>query len=269
METEFSKATHEHIYLSAQKSHQRGKVAAGLIVIAFGVLYLLKSLDFPIPQKIFSVGSILIAFGIVVLIKHKFRSFGGYIFLISGKFLLLSELYPKTVKMEIFWPLLIILIGLMILFGNKRRFKRRHEHFHHWRHQRQMNECTPPDFGDLDAVSQDDFIDAVSIFGGVQKNVVSKKFRGADIVTIFGGNEINLSQADFSQQIVMDVTNIFGGTTLTIPNNWQVKSEVVSIFGGIEDKRPVQPTNEETIPKVVLLRGTCMFGGIEINSFNS
>lgn len=267
METEFSKATHEHIYLSAQKSHRRAKLTAGTLIIAFGVLFLLKELGMHIPHWVFSTGTILMAIGLVILAKHKFKTVAGYLFIIIGKFLLLSELYPDVVKMNVIWPLIVIIIGLSILLSPKRRFSRDHHRFNHWRQHHAPQDCAPPT-PDLLNVSQDDFIDAVSIFGGVQKNVVSKQFRGADIVTIFGGNEINLSQADFSEQIVMDVTNIFGGTTLTVPNNWEIKSEVITIFGGIEDKRPVRPQENEASPKVVLLKGTCMFGGIEINSFN-
>lgn len=262
-----------HNYLSRQKSHRRAKITAGILVILYGTLFLLSEIGYKIDHWVFTPGSFMIAVALIVIAKHKFRAIFAYILLIVGKLLVLHEIFPEHIHLNYIWPVLIILFGLGLLFGRKKPgFKERNEHnrFRHrnqyWERQRQYMRG----FSDLDDVSQDDFIDAVSIFGGVKKNVVSKQFRGADIVTIFGGNEINLSQADFSGQIVMDVTNILGGTTLTIPNDWQIKSEVVTILGGIEDKRPVGPTvNDETEkPKVILLRGTCLLGGIEINSFN-
>lgn len=272
METSFSKAANEHSYLSERKSHRRAKTAAGILILLFGVLFLLRELGFAIPHWVFTPGAFLIAIGLIVLAKRKFRAFFAYIMIIVGKLLILHHIYPDTFETKLIWPILVILAGALLLIRSQfpSRFARHHHRHHHRRHHHRHPhwdpECMPDP--ELENISQDDFIDAVSIFGGVQKNVVSKQFRGADIVTIFGGNEINLSQADFDTQIVMDVTNIFGGTTLTVPNNWEIKSEVMTMFGNIEDKRPVQPRNEDLPSKVVLLKGTCMFGGIEINGYS-
>jgi len=272
MSTEPLNAEDQHRYLSWQKSNKRGKITAGIIVILFGVLFLLDELGIQIPEWTFSAGPILIGIGLITLVKHKFKTIIGYLLIGIGKLLIWNEIYPNSVNMNLIWPVLVIIAGISILVRSQlksnQRFNQRH--FSH-RHRNDWKRDLGIDKGveDLDGISQDDFIDAVSIFGGMKKNVVSKQFRGADIVTIFGGNEINLSQADFNDQIVMDVTNIFGGTTLTVPNNWQIKSEVVTIFGGIEDKRPASIVNEELASKVLFLKGTCMFGGIEINSFSA
>jgi len=64
----------------------------------------------------------------------------------------------------------------------------------------------------------------------------------------------------------IELTTIFGGTKLLVPSNWAVKSEAVTIFGGIEDKRRMQ-TITETTEKTLLIRGTVIFGGIDIKSF--
>jgi len=105
----------------------------------------------------------------------------------------------------------------------------------------------------------------VTIFSSVKKKVFSKNFKGGDVVSIFGGAEINLSQADFNGTIAIEVVQIFGGTKLIIPPHWQIRSEMVAIFGGIEDKRPPQMHYDED--KVVVLNGTTFFGGIEIKSY--
>ncbi len=108
-------------------------------------------------------------------------------------------------------------------------------------------------------------IDIVSIFSGVKKRVLSKQFQGGDITCVFGGAEVNLTNADFISPIVLDVTMIFGGTKLIVPANWELRSEVAAIFGGIDDKRP-QPS--VSVPeKTIIVKGTLMFGGVEVNSF--
>jgi predicted membrane protein len=116
------------------------------------------------------------------------------------------------------------------------------------------------------SVSEDDFVDSTSVFGGANKNIISKNFKGGDLVNIFGGTELNLSQADFTGTAIVELTTIFGGTKFIIPSNWSVKSEVVTIFGGMEDKRNIQGITDGS-DKILLLKGTVIFGGIEIKSF--
>lgn len=269
METDNIRTEIEHEILKAQKGHRRGKIAGGLGIVFFGVVYLLKQLGYHIPDYLLSWQMILIVIGIVVLIKHKFSKFHGYLMIIIGKLFLWAEWYPNLINVKIIIPVAIILVGLAVVFLSNKKFGK-----HHRRKQRftrenwkQIHEAQQRGFSYY-KYNEDDFIDSVSFFGGITKTIVSKTFKGADIVSFFGGTDINLAQADFQGRIVIDVTNIFGGTTLTIPNNWEVISEVASIFGAFEDKRPQyqRETGEES--KVIILRGTCMFGGIEVNSFS-
>jgi hypothetical protein len=111
-------------------------------------------------------------------------------------------------------------------------------------------------------------LDSVNIFGGLKKNIISKDFQGGEIVTIFGGSELNLTQADVTGRITLEVTQIFGGIKLIVPPHWRIQSEeLVSIFGGVDDKRPIlaNPTYDEH--RVLVLRGTNIFGGIDIKSY--
>ena len=112
----------------------------------------------------------------------------------------------------------------------------------------------------------EDFVDSTSFFGGAKKNIISKNFKGGDIVNVFGGTELDLSRADFNGTAIIDLTTIFGGTKLVVPSNWTVKSEAVTIFGGMEDKRNVQALSDSA-QKILILKGTIIFGGIEIKSF--
>ena len=114
--------------------------------------------------------------------------------------------------------------------------------------------------------SKEDYVDSTSIFGGAKKNIISKNFKGGDLVNIFGGTELDLTRADFTGTAELELTTIFGGTKLIVPSNWTIRSEAVTIFGGLEDKRNSQ-TISDSAEKVLVLRGTVLFGGIEIKSF--
>ena len=114
--------------------------------------------------------------------------------------------------------------------------------------------------------TEKDFIDSTSFFGGTKKNIVSKNFRGGDITNIFGGCEIDLTQADISGTVKLDLTQIFGGTKLVVPSNWLVKVEMDAFFGGVDDKRRMQHV-QGNADKTLILHGTSIFGGIEIQSY--
>jgi predicted membrane protein len=160
------------------------------------------------------------------------------------------------------WPLILIVIGAFFIFrsGRKRCFGGNFE---------KKNTGLPGEHGtpvSQEIYSADDFIDTTSIFGGTKKVVLSKNFKGGDIVNIFGGSEIDLSQADISGSAEVEITAIFGGATLVVPSNWAVRSEAVTIFGGINDKRK-NITAPENNPKSIIIKGTVLFGGIELKSF--
>jgi len=116
-------------------------------------------------------------------------------------------------------------------------------------------------------INSEGFIDAVSVFGGMEKNIVTKDFRGGDIVTFFGGTSLNLSQSDIKEKATLELTQVFGGTQLIIPSNWKLHSEMVSVFGSVEDKRGLHKDHSSDPVKTLVLRGTSVFGGIEIKSY--
>lgn len=256
-------AEDQHNYLSWHKGHRRGKIIGGIVVVLFGILFLLKEANVPIHEDVFSWQTILISIGVIVLAKHKFKKMSGYVLILLGTLFLFREWYPDMINLKFIWPVLIILFGLAMIFKKHTPGRFKNRDFKNFREKRNYMAR----FEDLESISPDDFIDSVSVFSGIKKNVVSKNFKGADVVTIFGGSEINLLQADFVDKAIIDVTCVFGGMTLTIPANWQVKSELTCIFGGIEDKSNKEIPHSEPGDKILILRGSCFFGGIEINNF--
>jgi hypothetical protein len=113
--------------------------------------------------------------------------------------------------------------------------------------------------------SSEDYIDSTAFFGGVHKKIVSKNFKGGDVVTIMGGTEIDLSQADFTGMVKLDVVQIMGATKIIVPAHWEVRTDVTAIFAGFEDKRQ-QPTVNNP-DKILLIDGTSLFGGIELKNY--
>ncbi|MBT1689751.1 hypothetical protein KK078_24530, partial [Fulvivirgaceae bacterium PWU37] len=142
---------------------------------------------------------------------------------------------------------------------DRETWKRWHERRHH-RYQQQFG-------ADFTEETAEGLIDSVTIFGGTKKVIISKDFQGGSAVTVFGGAEINLTQADIQGRAVLDLVQIFGGAKLVVPANWRIQAdEMVSIFGGLDDKRNPATLNPDD-NKVLILKGTSIFGGIDIKSY--
>lgn len=245
------------------KAHRANNLGAGLFVILVGLVFLAERLGTEFPDWVFSWPMLLITFGLFVGIKHGFRSGGWAILVLIGGIFLFDRIYDDQIDLLPFLlPGALILIGLVIAFRPWKH--RKHPHYKRCGGFRTRG---PIDGDASRAVSaNEDFLQAISVFGGSQKNIFSKNFKGGDVTAIFGGNDLNLSQADFSGTVVLEVVNIFGGTTIMIPSNWQVKDEMVNIFGGTDDKRIAPPSSEQD-SKVLVITGVSVFGGVEIKSF--
>jgi predicted membrane protein len=200
---------------------------------------------------------LLIAFGLFIGIRHNFRGGAWLVLLLVGSIFLFRDIFPEFSFNRI-WPVVLIVVGAFIILRPRRSWK--------WDGTKKTEGASDSFFSEDVDYSKDDFVDSTSIFGGAKKIIISKNFKGGDLVNIFGGTELDLSQADFTGVAVIELTTIFGGTKLLVPSNWAVKSEAVTIFGGIEDKRRMQ-TITETPEKTLLIRGTVIFGGIDIKSF--
>lgn len=251
-------------------SNLSGRVFGGLIVVIVGVILLAKQTGADIPGWLISWPMALIATGLYIGFRHAFRGPVWIVLLLVGTIFLINDIDPTLNLRHYVWPIVIIAVGLMIIF--RPQHKMRGFHKKKWHNHPYGEPSTPSPESKIAGITEgsahEDYIDSVTIFGGVKRNIFSKNFRGGEIVTIFGGSEINLTQADSPQRIELDITQIFGGAKLIVPPHWKIHSEdIVSIFGGVEDKRPALPEASYDSNKVLILKGTNIFGGIDIKSF--
>lgn len=232
------------------------KLALGLVILTAGVLFLFNRLDMipsNVADHIFSWQMILIAIGIVSIAGHK-NNIGGWVILAVGGFFLLTDIYvmPTTFH-DIFWPMLIIVIGLVILIkgrSGKSGFPSVHQ-----------------GASNHDGNSDDTSFEDVSVFGGNKKGYRIKNLRSGKVVAIFGGSELDLRECVLSDEgTVVEIFTMFGGTTLIIPKDWKVKSDVVSIFGGFDEHSQMAVT-DSTEEKTVYVKGMAIFGGGEIKRY--
>jgi predicted membrane protein len=247
METKYSREQEK----SSTGTGLTGRFWAGLVLVVVGSLLLAREMGVYFPRWFFSWEMLLIAFGIFTGARHSFRSWGWLIPIVIGGAFLLDDFVPELELRHFIWPGIIIAIGLVMILRPRKSTGTRF-----WDNNQGATEG---------GGSNEDVLDTVSVFGGTKKNVISKNFRGGEVVNFFGGTDLNLSQSDINGVAVLDLTQVFGGTKLIVPSNWKVQSEVVAVFGGLDDKRRDLANPDPN--KVLVLKGTCIFGGIDIKSF--
>ncbi len=107
-----------------------------------------------------------------------------------------------------------------------------------------------------------DWLNVVTVFSGTRRNIWSKNFKGGEIISVFGGADIDLSRADITGNITIEITVIMGGARLAVPSNWQLKFSETCIMGGTNDSRRNHDGRDPD--KTLIITGTILMGGLEI-----
>ncbi|MCF8231657.1 MAG: cell wall-active antibiotics response protein [Bacteroidales bacterium] len=236
------------------KDHgSKSKLLMGLFIVLAGFLFLFNRMDLlsdSFADIVFSFQMLLLAIGIIAVGSYVRNVVGWILIVIGGGFLLADMAGISAGFNEVFWPALVIIIGLVIIFKSSGRS------FLHGKWQKK------PHY--LSEVKNDEEFEDVAVFGGGDKSYTLKNLRSGKIVAIFGGSEIDFSETEISDEgAVIEVFYMFGGSTLWVPADWNVKTDVVSIFGGFEEKRhPTKSAAENG--KKLYVKGMALFGGGEI-----
>jgi len=222
----------------------------GIILVILGIIVLADNLNlfsFSIFDLVFSFPMILIVIGILSL-NHKKNIALGYVLIGFGVILMMPKmLHIPFDYHRLFMPAVFVTIGLLILF----RKKKDHNIF--------SNEPNQ---------SSSDYLDEVNVFGGSERKITTKTFKGGKITSIFGGSTYDMIDSELAEgKNVIDVVNIFGGTKMLIPADWKIHVEVVSIFGGFADKRKKYTDASFDSGKELHITGVVIFGGGEIKNF--
>ena len=256
----------------SEGKNSSSRLWTGVIILAVGLVFFLRNFGIDIPDWIVSWHMLLIAIGLLIGYKRNFNGGGWLIMVLVGVYFTLQEItYFDLSKYAV--AVGFIIAGLFLILRpksnfshkqrrNKKRWKDKVARFDDLDQEMPVEE-QPAGFDNYD---KNDILDSVNVFGGSHQNVYSKNFKGGDVIAIFGGADINLTQADFKEEITLDIVAIFGGAKIIIPPGWQVKSEVTAIFGGLDDKRAIAPANDGP-RKIVIIKGVALFGGVDIRNF--
>ena len=104
----------------------------------------------------------------------------------------------------------------------------------------------------------------VAVFGGATRKGAWRVPPTLEVVTVFGGADIDLRDAILpGREITMRAVSVFGGLSITVPPDMRVVDSGVAIFGGRDVSGDMAESAAPDSP-VLRLQGACVFGGVSV-----
>jgi len=221
----------------------------GAIILTIGAIFLLDNLGIINARHFWQFWPLFLIFAGIVKLANPSRRAWGAMLLIFGVLLQLNQLGYAHFSIGQLWPLVLIVAGGFAMWSALQA--------------RKMAENANANYSDpLTTLNEN------AIFGGVEKRVNSKEFRGGQLQSLFGGIELDLRDADIAEsEAVLHANALFGGIELRVPETWYVVTRGQGIFGGYTDStRYVPPSDPDKPKKTLVVMGTAIFGGVEIRN---
>ena len=231
-------------------SRVSAQVVIGLLVAAFGVLFLLDNLNIIyLRHVIFFWPLAFIASGLVALCSDGPRSgrVTGIVLVAIGVAMLGNRLGYEFISWRTFWPLVMIAMGGLIVFRTLGGG-------------RVVHVGTGP--YTKDDAKADNVVDITAILGGFERRVSAPDFRGGEITAIMGGCELDLREATLATEAVINVFAVWGGITIKVPPDWTVILHGTPVMGGFTEKTARPPDNS----KRLVVTGYAIMGGVEVRN---
>ena len=239
-----------------------------MLVIAAGVLLFAFNVEGGLPDTyknvVFSWPMLLVAIGFVCFFSRS-KWFFGLILVLLGGFFLLPKIPGINLEKQIIWAGIVTVAGIGILC--KVLFQRSS----FWKN---ANFFTHFSFGDKPDENwkvyssgetyKSGSIDRNCVFGGAKEAWGIKDFRGGEVNCVFGGIELDLSEAQLAEGVHhLELNSVFGGIVLYVPVDWRIEINKTQVFGAFVDNRP-KPNFEVNENKLLIIEANAVFGGGEI-----
>ena len=226
----------------------------GLILVILGLAFLLTNLGILSSDFVGTYWPVLlVAFGLVMAVtaRHLGKMIWSGFAVLFGLGLLARNLgYIHAPFWYMFWPLILIFVGVSMLTQT----------LCHRRYGPGGMGRPPTSTGGPNVLNE------VNVFGGVQRRIDSQEFEGGQVVSVFGGADIDLRAAGTKKdEIFIELNSVFGGVDLRVPDSWDVTVQGAGIFGGYEDKTMPRRTPESGKRPHLIITGSAVFGGVTVS----
>jgi predicted membrane protein len=234
--------------MTEKKSLPGGAILMGIVLIAIGTLVLLANLGkLPFELDLHHWWPlILVVLGVLHLVNNRniFDFSGAFLILLGGVFLLATLDKIGWDDIWRFWPAILILLGISIIF-------RRHP--------------VPLAFSGRSAAgSGDDTVQVNNILSGTDRRITSREFKGGDVHNILGGTKIDLLEARLAAgDWLLTVSTVLGGVEVFVPRDWNIEVHPSNVLGGVDDHTRQAPAAGSG---KLLINASALLGGIDIKN---
>jgi predicted membrane protein len=211
-----------------------------------GILLLVRNIGlYDTGQLLSYIPSLFILMGLYALYKTRFYSVTGPLILILlATFVQLLVLGVVSWNILFtWWPLILVLIGIDILFNRKHLFS--------------------------PSKSSDQKVDMTAVLDEAKVSNTSKDFKGGNITAVLGESELNLKESVIEYPPArINIMVLLGETNINIPDDWQIEMDVVTILGDVSDKRSSTSSQRAgTVEKPhLIIKGFVMLGDFSIKN---
>jgi predicted membrane protein len=234
-------------------------LTAGALLFAFNA-----GLSLPVEKTVvFSWQMLLIAIGFVFLFSRD-KWIAGIILMLVGGFFLLPKLEIERLEFlsQNGWAIALLVVGLFVMY--RAIFGKRFLHRHSigvvidtsgkkW-HSRSCGSSE----------EKSGYIDRNCVFGGAKEKLDIKNFKGGEVNSVFGGIELDMSEAQLAEGVhYLELNSVFGGLILYVPIEWNIEINQTQFFGSFVDNRP-KPSFEVDEKRTLIIEANAVFGGGEI-----
>lgn len=238
---------------------QGSKFIFGIIFIAIGLLWIMSNLGYihvEIPEYIFSWKSILILIGVIFIINNDHK-FPGIVLVLLGSYFLLPDMFPfiSHQKMwDLFFPFLLILIGLSLFFKKNRKKKVL------------TNENKRSTYADDKSYfnTTESQADYSTILSESRRRFTNSQFSGGKVLVLLGQSHLDLTGCSLTtQKNILDINVILGQLVLIIPKEFNLQLDANAILGEIEDFRGAD-RSAVNLEKTLTISGSVVLGSLKI-----
>ena len=226
-----------------------GKWGIGIVLVAVGVALLLNNTGvIELGNLIRWTPSLLILLGILMMVVNRFRRNAGPIILIAvGVVVQLIVLGFSAISL--LWPALLILIGLVILFGRGRRSSPRPTDArtaHNDAHKMHNVE------GNL-----------ATVMGTTDRQVSHADLSGEEIVTVMGTSKLDMRDITISDMPAeLNITCVMGQVNIRVPSDLSVAIDNSTVMGQSKDDRRGAPSSADAAD--LTITGTVVMGSLKV-----
>lgn len=217
-----------------------GSLLGGAVILVGIALLLSTTGVYDTGSLLQYLPSLFVFVGLYALVVSRFENLFGpvLVMIVAGTVQVVTLGVVEGATLWQFWPLLVVLFGVSVIAGRVRSRAR---------------------------ATEDAYMDAFALFGGVERQVRSRTFRGATLTALFGGTELDLRDAVVTDPPArINATALFGGVEIIVPRNWNVEFDVLPVLGAATDERPRREAPDHEATDLVVT-GFTAFGGVSLS----